>query len=117
VFHVIEPFDSGLSAEVRPPYPMKFEGFEKKRLKWGRSLVARGAATVREAGFTADAIVARGNVRKRVVDEARKWRADLIVVGSRGRTRIGRLLLGSVSEYVARHAPCSVQIVRGRQKL
>jgi nucleotide-binding universal stress UspA family protein len=41
-----------------------------------------------------------------------QWPADLIVVGSRGKGGLRRLLLGSVAEFVARHAPCSVLIAR-----
>jgi universal stress protein A len=37
---------------------------------------------------------------------------DVIVVGSHGKTGFGRLLLGSVSEHVVRHAPCPVLVVR-----
>jgi nucleotide-binding universal stress UspA family protein len=47
-----------------------------------------------------------------IVDRAAEWHADLIVLGSHGRHGLDRFLIGSVSEYVARHAPCSVEIVR-----
>jgi nucleotide-binding universal stress UspA family protein len=47
-----------------------------------------------------------------MLDGAAAWRADLIVVGSHGKTGLDRLLLGSVSEHIARHAPCSVEMVR-----
>jgi universal stress protein A len=40
--------------------------------------------------------------------------ADLIILGSHGRRGVDRWLLGSVAEAVARHAPCSVEIVRTR---
>ena len=46
---------------------------------------------------------------------AREWSADLIVVGSHGRGGLGRVVLGSVSESVVRHAPCPVLIVRGKE--
>ena len=49
---------------------------------------------------------------ERIIDSAAEWRADLIVVGSHGRSGIPRFLLGSVAEFVARHAKCSVEIVR-----
>jgi nucleotide-binding universal stress UspA family protein len=47
-----------------------------------------------------------------IMDEAEKWGADLIVVGSHGHRGIERFLLGSVSEGVALHAKCSVEVIR-----
>jgi universal stress protein A len=48
----------------------------------------------------------------KIVDTAKKWPADMIVMGSHGRGKIGGLLLGSVSQGVLRHAPCPVLVVR-----
>jgi nucleotide-binding universal stress UspA family protein len=56
--------------------------------------------------------VRQGNAYAEIVDSARRVRADLIVMGSAGRTGVNRFLLGSVAEKVVRHAPCSVLIVR-----
>jgi len=53
-----------------------------------------------------------GDPHKAVIEEAERWHADLVVVGSHGYGGVKRLMLGSVSEAVARHAPCSVEIVR-----
>ncbi len=47
-----------------------------------------------------------------ILNEAGEWGADLIVVGSHGHHGIDRLLLGSVSESVAMHATCSVEVIR-----
>jgi nucleotide-binding universal stress UspA family protein len=47
-----------------------------------------------------------------IIEEADKWGADLIVVGSHGHRGIERFLLGSVSEGVALHAHCSVEVIR-----
>jgi nucleotide-binding universal stress UspA family protein len=47
-----------------------------------------------------------------IIDEAKDWNADLIVVGSHGRGFWGRLTLGSVSDAIVHHAPCSVLIAR-----
>jgi nucleotide-binding universal stress UspA family protein len=44
---------------------------------------------------------------------AKSWGANLIVVGRRGRKGMTELLLGSVSNYITHHAPCSVLIVQG----
>jgi nucleotide-binding universal stress UspA family protein len=54
-----------------------------------------------------------GDARAVVLDEARAWDADLIVLGSHGRHGFDRLFLGSVSESVALHAHCSVEVIRG----
>lgn len=53
-----------------------------------------------------------GDPAEVLIAEARRWDADLIVVGSHGYGRAKRMLLGSVSEAVARGAHCSVEIVR-----
>jgi nucleotide-binding universal stress UspA family protein len=47
-----------------------------------------------------------------IVDEAAEWKADLIVIGSRGRKSVLRFSLGSVSEVVACKACCSVEVLR-----
>ena len=56
--------------------------------------------------------VPTGPVARAILDEAEEWGADLIVLGSHGRGFWGRVLLGSVSQAVALHARCSVEIVR-----
>jgi nucleotide-binding universal stress UspA family protein len=48
-----------------------------------------------------------------IIKRAEEWKADLIVLGSHGRSAFGRVILGSVSHAVVREAPCSVRIVRG----
>jgi nucleotide-binding universal stress UspA family protein len=53
-----------------------------------------------------------GSARESILDEAEKWDADLIVLGSHGYSGWQRFLLGSVSHAVATHAHCSVEIVR-----
>ncbi len=59
-----------------------------------------------------------GSPKHVILNEAEKFGADLIVVGSHGQGGIGRFLLGSVSQSVALHATCSVLIVRkaGKEK-
>lgn len=55
-----------------------------------------------------------GNAASKIIEVAKKWPADLIVMGSHGRGRIGGLLLGSVSQGVLHYAPCPVLVVRGQ---
>lgn len=56
--------------------------------------------------------VEMGKPASKIVEGARSWRADLIVIGSHGRGGVERLLLGSVAESVVRHASCPVLVVR-----
>ena len=53
-----------------------------------------------------------GSPRSVILDEAKSWNADLIVVGSHGYRAWERFLLGSVSQSVVSHAKCSVEVVR-----
>jgi nucleotide-binding universal stress UspA family protein len=53
-----------------------------------------------------------GEPRAFLLDEAKAWPADLIVLGSHGRHGLDHLLMGSVAESVALYADCSVEVVR-----
>lgn len=53
-----------------------------------------------------------GSPESRIVETAEESGTDLIIVGSHGYSRWERLLLGSVSQSVVHHAPCSVMVVR-----
>jgi nucleotide-binding universal stress UspA family protein len=74
--------------------------------------VKRIVAKLRKRNLKVEAAIRDGHPRTAIVDEARKWRADLIVLGSHGRTGLTRLLLGSVAASVVGHSPCSVEVVR-----
>ena len=56
--------------------------------------------------------VARGSPAKTIANEARETDADLIVVGTHGRTGLARMLLGSTAEALLRKAPCQVLVVK-----
>jgi nucleotide-binding universal stress UspA family protein len=77
-----------------------------------RQLVERVAAQLEFKGFRTSVSTPDRDPRHAILDCAREWPANMIVVGSHGRHGIDRLLLGSVAESVVRHAPCSVEIVR-----
>lgn len=76
---------------------------------------AEGAATVlRKAGHEVKTEVTepRDSPSRTILSSADLWQSDLIVMGSHGRRGFDRLVMGSVSESVAMHAHCSVEVVR-----
>jgi nucleotide-binding universal stress UspA family protein len=70
------------------------------------------AAELESRGFKADRVGKEGDPKTTIVDHAKEWGADLIVVGSSEKSRIEKLILGSVSESVIKHAPCSVLVIK-----
>ena len=119
VLHVMEPIAMVLSEiasaagpESYPAEPVELERLRKEQRKRASKLVETRAEELKDAGFDAGSAIGEGDPRVEIIDMAREWSADLIVMGSHGRKGLDRFLLGSVSEYVARHAPCSVEIVR-----
>jgi nucleotide-binding universal stress UspA family protein len=112
VLHVLEPILLPLEAQTWTSLPVYSEMMQQQRGD-ASELVKRAAESLQAAGFKqASHAVEDGNPKVVIVDEAKKWGADLIVLGSHGRKGLDRFLLGSVSEAVARHALCSVEIVR-----
>ena len=82
------------------------------RLASAQAVVARG----RDEGVAASFLVWEGEPGPSIVEAAASEQVDMIVVGSHGRGAVGRLLIGSVSDYVVRNAPCPVLVVRPRPK-
>jgi nucleotide-binding universal stress UspA family protein len=57
-------------------------------------------------------MVVQGYIVDHVVEVAKEWDADMIVVGSHGRTGLAKFFIGSVAEAVLNRAPCSVEVIR-----
>lgn len=53
-----------------------------------------------------------GSPENKIIEAANQMKADLIIVGSHGYNRLERILLGSVSDSIVHHAPCSVMVIR-----
>lgn len=64
------------------------------------------------ANVTVTHEICEGPVGETIVEMAKKSKADLLVIGAKGHSTIGRILLGSISDYVSTHAPCSTLVVR-----
>jgi nucleotide-binding universal stress UspA family protein len=108
VLHVLQPLSVTAPPQMAAMYAPELEGQARE----ARSLVERVAGILRGAGFRVDSEIEKGDIRLRIIDSAAEWNADLIVIGSHGRSGLPRLLLGSVADFVAHNAPCSVEIVR-----
>ena len=88
----------------------------------GRKVLAEASAAARKRGIKADAVLYEqgiGRVAESIIREAKKWPADLIVMGTHGRRGIGRLVTGSDAESVLRESPVPLLLVkagRGRRR-
>ncbi len=111
VLHVVEP-PSLLVARDMTGYDSTLEAVWDEETKQAQALVAKAAETLRSHGIKVTTVVQQGDPKSLIIDSSIEWPADLIVLGSHGRNALDRFLLGSVSEAIARHAPCSVEIVR-----
>lgn len=109
IVHVIEPFPAINALAPAAMLALAAEG--------ERELMAeldRRAAMFRERAVVVQTALVMGRPADMIVDEAQRFHADLVVVGSRGRRRVAAMLLGSVSAEVVDRAPCPVLVARGR---
>ncbi|MCC7528195.1 MAG: universal stress protein [Candidatus Melainabacteria bacterium] len=90
--------------------------FDQEKTHVDKLLSQEKTAFLKEQpGAHATCEVLIGHTAKEILDCAQNWPASMIVMGSHGRQGLERAFLGSVSFYVASHAPCSFSIVRVSQ--
>ncbi len=89
-------------------YQEKWLQYEQRGIDFLRNLTQKAIA----AGVEAEYSQLSGIPGQVICELAANWSADLIVVGSRGLKGLNEMFLGSVSNYVTHHAPCSVLIIR-----
>jgi len=85
--------------------------FEQGR-KWVEAELEKWAASARAQGITVRTIVRTGSANEEIVNLAIDEPADLIIMGTHGRSALNRALLGSVADRVVRFAPCPVLTLR-----
>lgn len=112
VLEVVEPFVYSTPPQMARGYAPEMQERLRERLSQAEISVEHAAGTLRAGGFKVSTRVVEAEIRTGILDVAAECQADLIVLGSHGRKGIERFMLGSVAESVARHAPCSVLIVR-----
>ena len=119
--HVVQSIFSGkipdwLEAQTRAP---DAEALVKLWIKDHDEQLAGAAQLVRgacrdfpEPLRTAEPRVSEGEPAREILRVAKEQLSDLIVVGAKGSTPLGRILLGSTAEFVLNHSPCSVLLIR-----
>jgi nucleotide-binding universal stress UspA family protein len=105
-----------------PALPMVADGYvaakayrdlEAAARRQGQRRLATLVARAKRAGVRARALLLDGAAAERIVGAARSRRADMIVIGTHGRTGLARVMLGSVAGRVVSQARCPVLTVRG----
>jgi nucleotide-binding universal stress UspA family protein len=94
--------------------PMTFDQIQLEQSQHAGQITDDVARTLETASLQTETAVRDGDPRAVILDEAKEWDADLIVLGSHGHSRLERWLLGSVARSIVDHAPCSVEVVRRR---
>jgi nucleotide-binding universal stress UspA family protein len=77
-----------------------------------KAAVDEAVARLKDAGLRARSVIEGGDPKEVLVRVAENWGADCIFLGARGRGRLERFLIGSVSSAVVARAHCSVEVTR-----
>ncbi|PZX51531.1 nucleotide-binding universal stress UspA family protein [Algoriphagus ratkowskyi] len=103
---------------VRPYYKEVISRAEKSAEKSAEKTVSEAANALKNKNGTLKITtsVVSGLPKKEILEQAEAFGADLIVLGSQGHGALSRFLLGSVSQYIATHAKCSVMIARNEDE-
>ncbi|MBD0336097.1 MAG: universal stress protein [Cyanobacteria bacterium Co-bin13] len=126
LLHVLSAYSSGSPGIPLRAYPAYYPilddtSWQLYQERWhlfemaGIERLQRDLATATAAGVNAEFTQSGGEPSLVICDLARSWEADLIIVGSHGRSGLSELLMGSVSNYVMHHAPCSVLVVHSQR--
>jgi universal stress protein A len=102
-----------------PPYPevasAQVVAIHEEQRRWVEAALDERARRARGAGLLARPLVRTGSPATMIARTAEEEGADMVVVGTHGRSGLDRLLLGSVAERVVRLAPCPVLVVKSRE--
>jgi nucleotide-binding universal stress UspA family protein len=111
VLNVVDTWSLLTSEATAASYGMLFEALRSE----GVQILKEAAETARLAGIAADTVLVEApdvQVGECIVRKAREYQAELITCGTHGRRGLRRLLMGSDAEYIVRHAPVPVLLVR-----
>jgi len=102
----------GASTFAQEPASRIIREVDERERAWLKNIADESANILRQAGLNVTSTVIDGDPREVILAKAKLWNADTIFVGARGRGRVERLLLGSVSAHILTHAHCTVEVVR-----
>ncbi|HEV3346101.1 MAG TPA: universal stress protein [Methylomirabilota bacterium] len=111
VVHVMAPPSLALPGEGYVS-PALYESLESSARAQANKRLAKVVARAKTAGVRANVLLLEGVPHERIARAAR--RADLLVIGTHGRSGLAKLFLGSVASRLVTLAPCPVLTVRGR---
>ena len=118
LLHVVDEgvLDPGLEGTIYLPRSYVERVMKALRNK-GQKLLAKAETRARQRRLRVETVLQRIRgrpVAELIIEQAKKWRADVIVLGTHGRRGLSRLLLGSDAEMVVREAPVPVLLVHSR---
>jgi nucleotide-binding universal stress UspA family protein len=115
LFHLVDEY-----VAVSNPDAMAFSNTDsllESLRQGGKKIIEKAEALARRKGLTPESVMLEsfgGRAADFIVAQAKKWRADLIVLGTHGRRGVKRLVMGSDAEQVVRTAPVPVLLVRSK---
>lgn len=111
IVHVLAPF-----TPIAPDQyigPDTWQEIDEQSRRWATRQLDALAAKAKKAGVRVKVFLVEGHPAKEVTRFARKLRADLLVIGTHGRTGFAKLFLGSIASQIVATAKCPVMTVRG----
>ena len=108
--HAIYVIESGIVslAPVDTTWELIYERFEKE----GHQVIAELVEDAKQKGITVEPHIEVGHAGDTIIEVSTKIGADMIIIGSLGKSKLDRLLLGSVSSYVVNYSKTNILIVR-----
>lgn len=112
ILHVVVPFT--------PFVPEQYintdawEQIDTQARRWGRQRLGKLTERAKKAGIRAVGLLIEGDPAQQIVKAARSSRADVLVVGTHGRTGLAKFFVGSVAGRLVATASCPVMTIRGK---
>jgi nucleotide-binding universal stress UspA family protein len=113
VVHVVSPVVPMAAGEGYVS-PKMYEEIAASTRAWAQKQLDKLLAKAKQAGVRAKGFVLEGSAHEQIARFARSKHADLLVMGTHGRSGLAKLFLGSVAGRVVAAAPCPVLTVRGK---